>query len=74
LDFFQNCCKVAEKGRRKIEPSPAAGRVKKTLFEAVFDAVDASSAHQFFLMLLWASQANALPVRQCLLGVPSCSE
>ena len=73
LDFFRTCCKAAEKQRIEMESSTAGEGVRRTLFEALIDAVDASSAHQFSLMLLWASQANALPVRQCVFSAPSYS-
>lgn len=35
----------------------------QTLAEQLIDAVDLSSAHNYTLLLLWASQANAVPVR-----------
>ena len=34
----------------------------QTLVEHLIDAVDYSSAHNYALLLLWASQANAVPV------------
>ena len=35
----------------------------QTVAEQLIDAVDLSSAHNYSLLLLWASQANAVPVR-----------
>ena len=47
---------IRERGRE-------GGREEKLLVEQLVDAVDPPSAHNYALLLLWASQANAVPVR-----------
>ena len=45
------------------ERGKEGGREEKLLVEQLVDTVDPPSAHNYALLLLWASQANAVPVR-----------
>lgn len=45
-----------------IREKQAAGKGQDTLVEQLMKSVDEPSAHNYALLLLWASQANAVPV------------
>ena len=45
-----------------IREKQAAGEGRDTLVEQLMKNVDEPSAHNYALLLLWASQANAVPV------------
>jgi 24-hydroxycholesterol 7alpha-hydroxylase len=45
-----------------IRDKQAAGKGQDTLVEQLMKSVDEPSAHNYALLLLWASQANAVPV------------
>ena len=47
---------IREKG------AAAAGQGQSLLVEQLMNNVDEPSAHNYALLLLWASQANAVPV------------
>ena len=45
-----------------IREKQSEGKHGDTLVEQLMKNVDAPSAHNYALLLLWASQANAVPV------------
>lgn len=47
-----------------IRKQQAAGESKGLLVEQLMNSVDEPSAHNYALLLLWASQANAVPVSE----------
>ena len=57
LDFFRSAVSSLKRGN-----STGDGERRETLFQLTAEAVGEHLAPNFALLLLWASQANAVPV------------
>ena len=54
-----------------VPPSPLTPHPSQLMFEKVVETADKAHAHNYGLLFLWASQANAVPVSTASLTMTS---